>query len=78
MENKHQLPYQFSKQWMHASDVMLFLKISRSTLYRMCSNGQIPYTRLGNVRLFPVEVLQKLLHHNLRNRFPDDFNTSNN
>jgi hypothetical protein len=67
MEKHHQLYYQFSKDYMHASDVMLFLKISRSTLHRMCVDGQIPYTYLGKVKLFPVEVIHKLLQHNLKN-----------
>ncbi|TPV32746.1 helix-turn-helix domain-containing protein [Paucihalobacter ruber] len=67
MGKNHLLYYQFSKDYMHASDVMLFLKISRSTLHRMCNNGQIPYTQLGKVRLFPVEVIHKLLQHNLQN-----------
>lgn len=76
MGKHHQLYYQFSKDYMHASDVMLFLKISRSTLHRMCNSGQIPYTQLGKVKLFPVGVIHKLLQLNLKNYPPQDTESS--
>jgi hypothetical protein len=76
MGKRHQLYYQFTQDYMHASDVMLFLKISRSTLHRMCNNGQIPYTQIGKVRLFPVTVIHKLLQHNLQNYAAQDFESS--
>ena len=46
-------------EWMEEQEVMDWLRISRSTLYRWRKNRVIIYSKLGGRTLYPKQLLQK-------------------
>ena len=40
-----------------------YIKMSKSTIYKWCSNGQIPYIKTGKLLLFNKEEIDKWLEH---------------
>ena len=56
-----------NEQWMTSDEAQLFLKVSRSTLYRWCKNKQLPYTKLGGVLYFPKIFIEQLMRTKLKN-----------
>ena len=38
-----------------------YIKMSKSTIYKWCSNGQIPYIKTGKVLLFKKEMIDSWL-----------------
>ena len=38
-----------------------YIKVSKSTAYKWCSNGQIPYIKTGKLLLFKKEDIDKWL-----------------
>ncbi len=38
-----------------------YIKMSKSTIYKWCSNGQIPYMKTGKVLLFKKEIIDSWL-----------------
>ncbi len=46
--------------WLTTEEVMAYLKISKSTLYRLRKQHNIPNFKLGNMPIFPKHLLNKL------------------
>jgi len=44
---------------MNADEVSRWLRIPKSTLYKMCAEGQIPCTKIGKHWRFDREVIEK-------------------
>lgn len=50
---------------MSVEDVMSFLQISRSTIWRMMDAGSLPYTNIGRIRRIPRRSVLDLASRNL-------------
>lgn len=42
-------------------EVAIYLRMSKSSIYKWCSNGQIPYIKTGKVLLFKKEAIDSWL-----------------
>ncbi|WP_347174317.1 helix-turn-helix domain-containing protein [Polaribacter uvawellassae] len=49
-----------NETWITTCEVMAYLKISRSTLYRLRKKHNIPSFKLGGIPVFPKRLLNKL------------------
>ena len=60
-----------TEEWYTTEDVMKHLNMSRSSVYRLRVNNQIPAYKLGNVLVYPKSLINKiLLHKALQNLHP--------
>jgi excisionase family DNA binding protein len=39
--------WRVTDEWLTATQAMAYLKVSKSTLYRLCSEGKLPYFLVG-------------------------------
>ncbi|WP_053976673.1 helix-turn-helix domain-containing protein [Mangrovimonas xylaniphaga] len=49
------------EDWLVTEEAMAFLNVSRSTLYRLRSNGILPAFKLGRVVVYPKSLLNKCM-----------------
>ena len=47
--------------YLNLSELKDYIKLSKSTIYKWCSNGQIPYIKTGKVLLFKKEAIDSWL-----------------
>lgn len=47
--------------WLTTEEAMAYLKVSRSTIYRLRKKHNIPNFKLGSIPLFPKNILTKYL-----------------
>lgn len=67
-----------NEEWLTTQQVLIHLKISRSTLYRMRKNQQIIGVKIGSSPMFPKSLINKtFLLRGLNNFYGDDSNTNN-
>lgn len=46
--------------WLNIQEVMDYLKISKSTLYRLSKQDIIPNYKLGNMRMYPKNLINRI------------------
>lgn len=56
----------FDKNIMNADEVSLWLRIPKSTLYKLCINGEIPCTKVGKHWRFDRTVLAAWFEQRVR------------
>jgi excisionase family DNA binding protein len=49
-----------------ADELAAFLRVHRSTIYRLLRNGQLPAFRVGSDWRFSRELIEKWLHSRIR------------
>jgi excisionase family DNA binding protein len=47
--------------YLNLSEVASYLKMSKSTIYKWCSDGKIPYIKTGKVLLFKKDTIDSWL-----------------
>lgn len=47
--------------FLNLKEVAVYLRMSKSSIYKWCSNGQIPYIKTGKVLLFKKEAIDSWL-----------------
>lgn len=57
------------REWLDSKQAAYYLGISISELHNRCSNGSIPYSKLGRKNLYRREDLDELLLRNRRGGF---------
>lgn len=50
-----------NEEWYTTNDIMQHFNISRSSLYRLRNNNEIPTLKLGGIIMFPKSLINKLL-----------------
>lgn len=50
--------------WLSAHELSKMIKIDRQTIYRMCKQKQIPYSRFGYAYRFSKEKILKWMEKN--------------
>lgn len=58
--------------WLTSEEVMLFFKISKSTLWRWNRDQQLPRCLVGGTYYYPKHFIEQLMLHKLE--WPLDFN----
>jgi excisionase family DNA binding protein len=56
---------QIQREWFSTEEAAEYLRVSSSVLHNLCSQGKVPYCKLGRRNRFRREDLDELL---LRNR----------
>lgn len=44
-------------QYFNLNELASYIKVSKSTAYKWCSNGQIPYIKTGKLLLFKKDAI---------------------
>ena len=60
-------PSLFTERYFTSAEVMRYLHISRRALQNYRDNGEIPYTSIGGILLYPETKLNEILEKNYRN-----------
>ena len=60
-------PSLFTERYFTSAEVMRYLHISRRALQNYRDNGEIPYTAIGGILLYPETKLNEILEKNYRN-----------
>lgn len=50
-----------NEEWYTINDIMQHFNISRSSVYRLRNNKQLPAHKLGGIIVFPKSLINKLL-----------------
>lgn len=59
-------PSLFTERYFTSAEVMRYLHISRRALQNYRDNGEIPYTAIGGILLYPETKLNEILEKNYR------------
>lgn len=52
--------------WLSTAEIIHYFKVSERTVLRWRKNGILPSTKLGGTVLHPYHLVNKLLHHRIR------------
>jgi len=63
-----------NEEWYTISDIMRLFGISRSSVYRLRNNKQLPVYKLGGIIVFPKSLTNKLLMDKALSQVHDNTN----